>query len=87
MPVCCYCLFYTFCPLIPEDSPSPPAIAQVVKNVHQGLDLVPCSIFRNTLLTFRNKQTLRVSHVYLGYGPSHLDPLFVEFHKVFIEKT
>jgi hypothetical protein len=58
-------MFYTFCPLIPEDSPCPPVIPRVVKNVHQGLDLVPCSIFRNTLLTFRNKQTLRVSHVYL----------------------
>jgi hypothetical protein len=36
-----------------------------VKNVHQGLDLVPCSIFRSTLLIFSNKQTLRVLHVYL----------------------
>jgi hypothetical protein len=59
--------FIHICPLIPaEDSPSPPVIAQVVKNAHQGSDLVPCSILGNTLLTFRNKQTMRVLHVYLN---------------------
>jgi hypothetical protein len=69
--LCCIvvyaCLFQLLvlyiCPLKPEVSPSPPVIAQAVKNVHQGLDLVLCSIFMNTLLTFSNKQTLRVLHV------------------------